>query len=464
MPLPEQRRQQLDGIVQKMIANKESDANIKFVVDDFVKKYQPESVPQKPKGYNTGAPLLDAGINLGIGAAKGIASTAQGISSLGQPVARSINKAITGNDPGEVRLPDSVTKADGAAQKIGKGIEQFAELALPATKVSSATKGASLLTRIGAEAATGASIVGAQTGSPKEAAKAGVISAVLPGVGAATKPLRSEISKFVTEKLPERIIRSAIGQSKKQLLAGKDISKYITENKRIGTANGLITSAQKAIDDADNFIQKNLASVKDKFINQNSIIDDIVKVVNEDGGATDKIELIGTIQQLAPQARGLLQKENLTLQEANKLRSLLDRTLGDKAFLGGQLTYNKELLKTFTDNLREQVKQNAPEGTRSAFEKMSKEITLRNAVLDKYTGKDRNQLLRLSDLFGGVPGAVFGGGVPGYIAGAAASRAAQSPLFLTGSAVGLGKLKNLENVVSQLTPEIKSALIQMFRD
>lgn len=47
-PLPEERRAQLDGIVKQMIRNKESDANIRFVVDDFKKKYTPVTPPPAP--------------------------------------------------------------------------------------------------------------------------------------------------------------------------------------------------------------------------------------------------------------------------------------------------------------------------------------------------------------------------------------------------------------------------------
>lgn len=48
--LPEDKRTQLDGIVQQMALNKESDDNIRFVVDDFKKKYTPiETTPTKAK-------------------------------------------------------------------------------------------------------------------------------------------------------------------------------------------------------------------------------------------------------------------------------------------------------------------------------------------------------------------------------------------------------------------------------
>jgi len=44
--LPEEKRSQLDGIVQDMLRNKESDSNIKFVVEDFKKKYEQPEIDQ----------------------------------------------------------------------------------------------------------------------------------------------------------------------------------------------------------------------------------------------------------------------------------------------------------------------------------------------------------------------------------------------------------------------------------
>lgn len=46
MPLTENRRQQLDGIVQKMITNRESDSDIQLVVNDFKHKYAGEGATQ----------------------------------------------------------------------------------------------------------------------------------------------------------------------------------------------------------------------------------------------------------------------------------------------------------------------------------------------------------------------------------------------------------------------------------
>jgi len=46
------RRSQLDGIVQKMVANKEDDATVQFVVDDFKKKYESENATKSMGGFD----------------------------------------------------------------------------------------------------------------------------------------------------------------------------------------------------------------------------------------------------------------------------------------------------------------------------------------------------------------------------------------------------------------------------
>ena len=71
MPLTENRKQQLDGVVQQMISNQESDDNVQAVVDDFKLKYESEQ-PEQPKSIfrRTGEFLGDiTGIT---GVAKGI--------------------------------------------------------------------------------------------------------------------------------------------------------------------------------------------------------------------------------------------------------------------------------------------------------------------------------------------------------------------------------------------------------
>jgi hypothetical protein len=54
--LSEANRAKLDGIVQKMISNKESDEAIKFVVEDFKSKYSQSEVKKKDSSDGTGQP------------------------------------------------------------------------------------------------------------------------------------------------------------------------------------------------------------------------------------------------------------------------------------------------------------------------------------------------------------------------------------------------------------------------
>lgn len=63
--LPEQKRKQLDGIVQQMIQNKEPDSNIRFVVDDFKNKYSVEHQPVEVLKAEQKAAEKEANIGLG---------------------------------------------------------------------------------------------------------------------------------------------------------------------------------------------------------------------------------------------------------------------------------------------------------------------------------------------------------------------------------------------------------------
>lgn len=72
MPLTEERRSQLDGIVNQMVQNKESDDAINFVVNDFKSKYEgqtqppPPSQAQGPTGIGRIPLAIAQGANTGI--------------------------------------------------------------------------------------------------------------------------------------------------------------------------------------------------------------------------------------------------------------------------------------------------------------------------------------------------------------------------------------------------------------
>lgn len=317
--------------------------------------------------------------------------------------------------------------------------------------------------------AYGAGFGGSQAISEKQSVGDVVKSTALgaglgAGLGVASVGVESVLNKVTA--LPERLVRSATGQSKKELLAGKDISKYVIENKKIGTAQKLIRDSQTAMDKANEIINTNLKSVpitKHKITNK-SLVEGIVKQINEQGGDISAEEVKKILYTLAPQSKGLLNKKSMSLVNANKLRQSLDKTLGDRGFLTSQLPFNKDVLRTFTNALRETIKTKAPEGTRAAFNTLSKELTLYNALSNKVAQGSRNQIISFGDLFGAIPGGMVGG-VPGVIAGAAARRAVQSTPFLTGSAVTIDTLnKAITPILNKIEPATRTLLLKAITD
>ena len=128
--LPEDKRKQLDGIVQQMVQNKESDSNIRFVVDDFKKKYTPieTKAPIKQPGYfqRVGQEYAKAGQDIISGIKQG-ATDIQGGGLLGGVRA---GLRTVGGVAKATFAP--ITEAPGIKQGIelaGKGVQKLSETA-----------------------------------------------------------------------------------------------------------------------------------------------------------------------------------------------------------------------------------------------------------------------------------------------------------------------------------------------
>lgn len=293
---------------------------------------------------------------------------------------------------------------------------------------------------------------------PKTALTGAAIGAGISGVGAGLRA----VGRGITEFLPTRLVRSVVKQPKKELLAGKDIAPFVLAKRKIGTAGKLIQESELQISTLGQKINQNLGdkTLTKVSIARNEIVNNVVNQLNQTGAEITENEVLGTINQLAPQVKGLISKTSFTPLEANKLRQALDKTLGDRGFLTGQLPFNKLILRTFDNNLREKIKTVAPEGTRELFSELSKEITLRNALLDTTTAQTRNQVISFGDLIGGGLGGLFGGGALGVAAGIATRRAIQAPAVLTTTAVGLSLLKKLQPLLKGLAPSERQLLLQ----
>lgn len=433
-------------------------------------------MPESSQAPQEGNAFSDAAGGLARGVAKGEVSTVKGLSELGntiadQTVGRLVN-LFTGKGFNPTNTADSfsrmvggqenvdkLTKPVGAAENIGFGAEKIGEFALPGSKIASATKWASLLTRSLAEGATGATVAAAQNGAlDKNALVTGAVSAALPGAGA----LLSKGGKALTEFLPTRLIRSALGQPKAEIMAGKDIAPFVLEKGKFGTADSILKGSQDSINSLSSTISKNLESTVSQGIkiDGKNVVGQVADIINQAGGAITPEEVTSVVGQLAPQTKGLLKKffdGGLDLVESNKLRQALDQTLGDKGFLTSQLPYNKTILRTFDNSLRNSVKDLAPDGTKDAFTELSKEITLRDTLLEKTTAQSRNQVINGFDLLFGT-GGFLGGGPVGAMVTVGAKKFAQSTIAKTGVARLLDLSSKLGPILEKLSPEEKAVV------
>lgn len=295
-----------------------------------------------------------------------------------------------------------------------------------------------------------------------------VLGAALPVVGAGLRAMGRQI-----EGLPDRFLNSALGRSKDQIIkdiasgSEETLNKYIIESKPIGSADSLLKGSTEAVTTLGEQIQTKLSnsvrtSGQKVTIGRDNFLDEIAATPEAKGALMGRSDVLEIVQRLAPQTKSLLQKPSLNLEDANRLRQLLDSTLGDRAFLGGQLTNDKTILKAFADRLRETVKTKAPDEVRELFQELTHEIRLRDALLDRIAQKSKNQVLSIGDIFGGGIGAVVGGGIPGAAAGVAARRTLESVPFKVGMAKFTDALTKAEPVLEGLAPAQQVLILNLF--
>lgn len=302
----------------------------------------------------------------------------------------------------------------------------------------------------------------------KNATVGAVTGATLPIAGAGLKAMGKQV-----KTLPNRFLNSALGRTKQQIIqditSGKadTLNKYILENKSISTADTLLKDSTKAVQVLGEQVKQKLASAIRKTgnkvtIGRNNFLDTIVNTPEATGALLGRKEVVDIVQRLAPQTKQLLQKSSLNLEEANTLRQLVDNTLGDKAFLGGQLTNDKVILKNFANSLRETVKTKAPEEVRGLFQELSLEIQLRNSLVERIAQKSKNQVLSIGDVFGGGLGSVLGGGIPGAAAGIAIRRGIESVPFKMGAAKFTQSLTKASPILESMTPVQQTVILDLF--
>lgn len=160
--LAEEKRRQLDAIVQKMVANKEPDANVQFVVDDFKRKY---ATPTPPAAA---------------------------------PAKRGIGTKV-------VRVAEKVTGALGLRPAVDTISSNLATLAHPKLAQRRLIDQPSLMDNVKAGAAIGINTAGADVAGPKAAA----LAAKTAAESVATK-LRAAVMDTLAPKLTAKETAEAL--------------------------------------------------------------------------------------------------------------------------------------------------------------------------------------------------------------------------------------------------------------
>jgi hypothetical protein len=411
------------------------------------------------------------------GVAKSAGSTVLGLGTLGRKAQEVISKggdAVFGKynplkmgerntifDTGSAAnlVAQEKVKADTKGEKIGKFVGDVAQFAIPGSYAAKATAGMSMATRAATQGLVGAGMQAAKTGDiGKDELVVGAASALMVPVGdVAIKGLQS-----LSTHLPEWLVRPLLKQAPGPKLKGKDAAKYLVESGNIGSVDNLIQKSDDAMGTLNSQIDDLLAQGTGKgvTISRDQLVTDIVSKINQAGGAIDETQLLSTIDNLAPQARGLLNKPTLTLQEANQLRKLLDGTLGDRAFFAKELTFNKEILMNFTNALRESVK-SSDDALRPLYEEFAKNITIKNALLSRATaGGGANSVGMYDLLTGGAAFTATGNPLLGILA-AGGRRALESAPVKTALAQVFKNTDKLIPVLEAMSPASRAVVLEL---
>lgn len=342
-------------------------------------------------------------------------------------------------------------------QGLGAGLETLSGGALGGLENKSASIGGKLLkasaTGAGYGAVSGASnamqqekdLSGVATDTTVGALVGGVIGGATSGIGQAFKGL--------VDTLPNRLVRNAIPGLDK---AGAN---YALENKSIGTVGKLFKDSADAVVNLNNQIDTVLKhpDLIDEKIDTPKLINNIIYGKFGNSNYTDET-LIKTMKSLVPAKAKLIDKimsGEASLADANEVKKALyqqtKKVFGDTPVLNAK----KQLGAGIATSIADTIKAQAPE-TVPIFDKMSKEINLRDLLLKQFKKQDAQKLIGLYDL--GTIGAGHAlGGAPGAIVGEVGKKVLNNPATKFAGAKALntiGKIKGLPTIIKTLNTKI----------
>lgn len=414
------------------------------------------------QGLNENKPTEATGglQGVGVGIAKGILSTVKGMGQLGEKI-------------GGVILPESITpksvysdeatkntliseenlKAKGTAESIGKGFEQIAEFAIPATKVSKLTKGAYLVGKIVPRAITSGTVATVQEGE------------IGKGTGIA---VGTEIALPVAGKLLNNLLVKPLSRIVKGLGAGtsggsvqdiENILKDPTTASKIKTAfkqkgnieifknevDTIMKGVSKIRKEASAMYSKGLDSLSSVDIKPNIIKSEIVSVIENSGGKIstkgfnlNNVEFAGD-KTLIKKATELVNKINTQKDLSGRgIRQIME-FIDSKVKLKTATTDTSISFNKFVDDISNGLKNSISKSTNKLDKinaKYSQDKQLADAIQDIFGDVKFKNLEEINKMAKKISGLASEGGISPEIVDSFFARIKQSGQeFKTGESV-----------------------------
>lgn len=392
--LQEHRRTQLDSIVSRMVANKESDSNIRFVVEDFKKKYEHEAQPGQPKtekGFLQKAEDVVTSVFPG-------KQVGQAIGTLGG-LAFEKAKGLLGGQDNSKFYDTSAPSPLQVAGDVATGAATVAGLKLPIAP--SIVGKAAQFGALGGVAAGGSELaktddLGAAAGAARKGAVVG--AGMGAGFGLAEKGIRG--LGTLLGKTGDKIQTTVIKPSARDIKDGfsmETIKKYNLG----GSLKTTFAKTDATLDDLSKQLNAKLAA-SNASVDLNGVYEKTAKRLL---GA--KLESFGSNAQME-NAIEKLRSEILAVSGDNGLVSIPQAQIVKRAsgHFGAwsfgvptpEATASQKVYDTFYNELKVAIEKGSPEGVKQINQEISKLIPVMNALIRRIPVAERNASLSLTDI------------------------------------------------------------------
>jgi hypothetical protein len=394
-----------------MVANKESDDDIQFVVDDFKQKYSQAEAPTEAAKM----PLLDRIANSKI--SKGIQSFFPG-AKLGEAIGTSLaagEQVLRGNVRGtggasdilKTQLSPKVVGADVASALLTAG-----GAALPVAK------GATALGTIG-KTALQSGVLGAGQAGSKTIAQGGTGEQALKNAaigGATSAAISGTVSAFgeLLKASGSKIVNTVIKPSQHDIDDGFSLDTIKKHN-----LGGSLTTMNSKTESKMSELSAQLA---EKLKGSDATVDlqDAYKQTVQ-GLTGNKLRTFGSNTSME---KALEQLQDEISDVGNGALSIPDAQIVKQSsgkmgswLFGAQdpdSTARQKVYNAFYRVLKENIEKNSPEGVKEINKQLSELIPISNAIARRIPIAERNNLLSLQDMITLTAGAIHPGALGGF--------------------------------------------------